>query len=224
MAIKKKPVQNRTCKTGLPLLLALVLLIVLPPWSRAPGQTSPTVKKIYSGNRIKLSDGRRIVYAGLSVPDKKSKPFFALCRRANRELVYKKAVIVRPDMSLKEESDSRIPAYVFVGDDFVNAELIRRGYALAIPNQHGNPYSELFVSLQQQAREQRRGLWAYEGSGSEPYYIGSKSRKDFHRPRCFHTKSISFDDRVIFRTRDEALQKGFVQDWRCCPLFDVPGK
>ena len=80
-------------------------------------------------------------------------------------------------------------------------------------------YKDLLLGLQRDARKNRKGLWAFEDHNDEPYYVGSKSRKVFHRPSCSHVKNLEFDDRSILRTKDEALNSGFAQDWRCCPLF-----
>ena len=41
----------------------------------------------------------------------------------------------------------------------VNAELVRLGYAQAATVSPHGKYQELFLRLQQEAREARRGLW-----------------------------------------------------------------
>ncbi len=184
------------------------------------------VKRVYSGNLIKLqarSPGEKdvkVTYIGLNVPDK-GKPFYDLCRNANKTLVENKKVSVQTD-NITQDQDGRLLAYVYAGDVFVNAELVKSGFALVDGPDGNRKYRELFLSLQQQARKDRSGLWAYEDQSDEPYYVGSKSRKVFHRPSCSHIKGLDFDDRLIFRTKGEALAGGYLQDWRCCPLFKKP--
>ena len=54
----------------------------------------------------------------------------------------------------------RLLAYVYVGDEFVNAELVRRGYARTLTIPPNTRYAELFDRLA--ARGRRRGSWAVE--------------------------------------------------------------
>ncbi len=182
-----------------------------------------SVKKVYSGNSIKLQARTskekdiKVSYIGVDAPDK-GKPFYELCRNANKALVEKIKVSVQTD-NLTADEDGRLFGYVYAADVFVNAELIKNGYGLVDTPDANQKHRELFLALQQQARKNRSGLWAYEDQSDEPYYVGSKSGKIFHRPSCTHMKGLDFEDRLIFRTKGEALAGGYIQDWRCCPLF-----
>jgi endonuclease YncB( thermonuclease family) len=212
-----KPVR-RQYKTGL--LLPVLLLLGL---CDARAAEEHFVKRVYSGNYIKLqarTSGEKDIkvrYIGVDAPDK-GKPFFELCRKANKELVEKKMVTLQTDTGAAE-TQGKLLGYVFAGDVFVNAELIKNGAALVAAPDGNQKHRGLFLSLQQQARKARSGLWAFEDQSDEPYYVGSKSKKVFHRPTCFHIKGLDFEDRLIFRTKGEALAGGYSQDWRCCPLF-----
>jgi micrococcal nuclease len=53
----------------------------------------------------------------------------------------------------------RLLAYVYVGEVVVNAELVRQGYALLSTVPPNVTHEALFVRLQREAREARRGLW-----------------------------------------------------------------
>ena len=181
-----------------------------------------SVVKVYTGAEAKLSDGRKIEYSGISVPDKKDKPFFHECLEAHRQLVQDASIIVLVQPEAQGKELKRIPVVAFSGTLLINAELIRQGYALAGHSDDDFRYRELFLQLQHEAYLAGRGLWAYKDTFSEAYYVGSRSRRQFHRPDCSHAKNLPFEDRVIFRTKDEALADGQVQDWRCCPLFRVP--
>ena len=64
------------------------------------------------------------------------------------------------DVQLRDR-DSRLLAYVYVDGQFVNAELVQRGYAEAVtypPNV--NRHTEL-VELQRQAKQARAGFWGH---------------------------------------------------------------
>lgn len=185
---------------------------------------SLVVKKAYSGNSIKLigDDGKvkKIRYIGVDVPDR-GKPFYEFCRDANKAMVDQKQVVLKTDV-IKTSADEKLLCYVYVGALFINAEMIRNGYGLAHTLSPNNRYQDMFLSLQQEARKNRKGLWAFEDHNDEPYYVGSKSKNVFHRPSCSHVKGLVFDDRIILRTKEEALNSGFTQDWRCSPLFMPP--
>ena len=181
-----------------------------------------SVVKVYNGAEAKLSDGRKIVYSGISAPNKKNKPFFQECLEAHQKLVKNTPIIVMVQPGAKGKKLRRIPVVAFCGTLLINAELIRQGYALAGHSSDDFRYRDLFLELQREADAAGRGLWAYRDTFSEPYYVGSRSGREFHRPDCSHAKNLLFEDRLIFRTKDEALSAGHVQDWRCCPLFRVP--
>jgi micrococcal nuclease len=176
-----------------------------------------TVTKIYSGNRIKTRSGVKVQYIGLDVPED-GRFFYDECKKANKSLVDKKEITVEFDIR-KSDEDKGLLGYVYVGDVFVNAQLLKNGFAFAYIQPPNQKYADLFIALQKDARTQRRGIWAFEDPSDEPYYIGSKSSRKFHRPGCRIAKDMSFDKRVIFRNKDEALNKGYAQDWRCNPLF-----
>jgi len=58
----------------------------------------------------------------------------------------------------------RLLRYVYVGDIFVNAELVRQGYANAATYPPDVAYADLFVQLEAEARAAGRGCWAAPSS------------------------------------------------------------
>ncbi|PYN27488.1 MAG: hypothetical protein DMD99_02310 [Candidatus Rokuibacteriota bacterium] len=56
-------------------------------------------------------------------------------------------------------------AYVYVGDQMVNAELVRRGYAQVMTIPPNVRHQDLFVKLQREARKQKRGQADRQSSG-----------------------------------------------------------
>lgn len=196
--------------------IKIVLVIMCLPTRLCFGDEY-TVQKIYSGNRIKTQSGVKIQYIGLDVPSE-GRFFYEECKKANKELVNNKKIAIEFDVK-KKDDDKILLGYVYAGDVFVNAQLLKNGFAMAYIQPPNQKYAELFIALQKEARKQRRGIWAFEDPSDEPYYVGSKGSRKFHRPGCRIAKQMEFDKRIIFRTKDEALQKGFAQDWRCNPLF-----
>lgn len=63
------------------------------------------------------------------------------------------------DVDILDQYD-RTLAYVYLEDGtFVNAELVRNGYAMVMTVPPNVQYAEEFVRLQHDARENNRGLW-----------------------------------------------------------------
>jgi len=201
-------------------LCAAVFLSLAPAWAADELQT---VKKVHTGAVVKLQAKTskdkdfKVRYIGVDVPDR-GDPFFELCRSANKALVENKKVRLQTD-AVGADAAGRPLVYVYAGDVFVNAELIKNGNGLVAAADGNVQHREFLLTLQQEAQKNRRGLWAFEDQSDEPYYVGSKSGKIFHRPSCSQMKGLAFEDRLIFRSKAEALAGGYSQDWRCCPLF-----
>ena len=54
----------------------------------------------------------------------------------------------------------RLLAYIYLEDGtFVNAWLVEHGFALMMTVPPNVKYQDLFLKLQREAREQKRGLW-----------------------------------------------------------------
>jgi micrococcal nuclease len=83
---------------------------------------------------------------------------------ANKSLVEGKSVFLEKDVS-ETDKYGRLLRYVYVGDLFVNAELVKRGYAQVSTYPPDVKYQTLFSQAQQEARTAKRGLW---GATSTP--------------------------------------------------------
>jgi micrococcal nuclease len=73
-------------------------------------------------------------------------------------LVQGQRVWLELDVPLRD-GEGRLLAYVYVGDFMVNAELVRLGYAQVATVPSHVTYQELFLKLQREAQEVKRGLW-----------------------------------------------------------------
>jgi micrococcal nuclease len=79
--------------------------------------------------------------------------------QANVELVGGKTVTLEKDVSQTDQY-GRLLRYVFLVDGaFVNAELVRWGYAWAVEYPPDVRYQAVFVQMQQEAQQQGLGLW-----------------------------------------------------------------
>lgn len=154
------------------LIVALMVIfagvaLVRPFARRAPGG-APTgaVEHIFDGDTILLADGRRIRYIGIDSPelDSTSEKTRRLAREAhelNSRLVEGKTVRLEFDAETKDRY-GRTLAYVWTGETFVNAELVREGLARAKVYGRNMRYAEEFERLEEIASAEGKGLWAEE--------------------------------------------------------------
>ncbi len=87
-------------------------------------------------------------------------PFFDEATEANRALVEGQTVFLVKDVS-ETDRYGRLLRYVYLQDGtFVNAELVKQGFAVIATFPPDVRHQELFLTLQQEAREAGRGLWS----------------------------------------------------------------
>lgn len=151
--------------------LATVTLLValLAAVSVAGGQSQRldgTVVRVIDGDTIDVRVGTSIEtvrYIGVNTPEvhhprKGEEPGGRDALAVNRHLLALRRVRLELDVRARDRY-GRLLAYVWVGDTMINAELVRRGYAQVMTVPPNVRYQELFVKLQQEARESGRGLW-----------------------------------------------------------------
>ena len=166
------------------LLLVLIFLSILacnPEGTPTPAPTlsrpAPTpggaqtfrVKEVVDGDTIVLENGTRVRYIGLNTPER-DRPFYEEATEANRKLVEGREVRLELD-AVEIDQYGRTLAYVFVGDTFVNLELLRQGYANAYTVPPNVRYEALFREAEREAREAGRGLWAIQETALKIAYI-----------------------------------------------------
>ncbi len=136
------------------------------PDSQNLNVTTVTVTRIIDGDTIEVSlsgTTYTIRYIGIDAPESVApnrpiEPYGREASSRNAELVLGKAVRLEKDVS-ETDKYGRLLRYVYVGDLFVNAELVRGGYAQAISYPPDVKYQSLFLQLQGEARMAGRGLW-----------------------------------------------------------------
>ncbi|OHB75681.1 MAG: hypothetical protein A2Z34_10030 [Planctomycetes bacterium RBG_16_59_8] len=105
----------------------------------------------------------------------------------------------------------RLLAYIFIGDLFVNAEIVRRGMASADVRPPNVKHREHIIAAQTEAKNAGIGIWQ---SLPNARFIGNKESKKFHKPDCKHAAGISPRNRIPFDDRDAAKD----QRYRPCEI------
>ncbi|MCI0398505.1 MAG: thermonuclease family protein [Chloroflexi bacterium] len=130
----------------------------IPP---AASETA-TVIAIIDGDTIEVEIGGRsyrLRYIGMDTPER-GDPFFSEATEVNRLLVEGQTALLVRDVS-ETDRYGRLLRYVYLPDGtFVNAELVRLGYAQVATFPPDVRHQELFLDLQRAAREAGRGIWA----------------------------------------------------------------
>jgi len=99
-------------------------------------------------------------YIGMDTPET-GETLFQAATDKNAEMVSGKIVRLEKDVSEVDKMDNpRLLRYVYIGDIFVNAELVRLGYARATPYPPDVKYESLFSTLENEAKAAQLGMWA----------------------------------------------------------------
>src|SRR4030042_6898152 len=135
------------------LLLAVSLL---PLACREPSGTT-TVTRVIDGDTVIIEGGYHVRYIGIDAPE--SGEFYYLeAKQINEGLVAGKNVRLERAISDKD-SYGRLLRYVYIGDDFVNAEMVRQGCAWAIAYPPDVKYQVYLEAMEKESRQSKRGIW-----------------------------------------------------------------
>ncbi|MBE0673771.1 MAG: thermonuclease family protein [Bacteroidales bacterium] len=166
------------------IILLITLLAALQP--AASGQTFPaehdgvtwyTVTRVVDGDTFWIDDGSseglKIRLIGVDAPEprnsgKKLKGYFGSESSGYlAQLIEGRKVRLEYDVS-RYDRYGRTLAYVYLDDGtFVNADLVRKGYATVMTMPPNVRYADEFVRLAEKARKQKKGLWKPDPSPHE---------------------------------------------------------
>lgn len=157
-------------------MVTLAVLAVLAVWQffypadrrprelPLPGDVA-LVERAVDGDTLLLADRTRVRLLGVDTPETKRpdwpvERFGPEAHEFTREHVEGRRVRLEFDKERRDKYD-RVLAYVYVGDWFLNEELIRAGLGRALTQY---PYSEQmkrrFRAAQREAQRERRGIWS----------------------------------------------------------------
>ena len=131
-------------------------------------QETVRVVRVIDGDTIEVCcigwKRESIRYIGINTPEthhrtKGVEAYGKEAAEANRKLVAGKTVHLEFDVQRRDQY-GRLLAYVYLEDGtFVNAWLVEQGYAQVMTVPPNVRHQEMFLKLQREAREARRGLW-----------------------------------------------------------------
>ena len=141
-------------------LSAIILSSLLLSGCISPPETAK-VTQVIDGDTIIIEGNYRVRYIGIDTPEvyPKVEEYGIEAWKANRRLVEGKEVRLERDATETDKYD-RLLRYVYVGDVFVNAELVRQGLAEAKAYPPDTKYQDYLEKLEAEARLAGRGMWA----------------------------------------------------------------
>ncbi|MBC8477119.1 MAG: thermonuclease family protein, partial [Dehalococcoidia bacterium] len=130
-------------------VILILLLIIYAIGCAAPA--APQVTRVIDGDTIEVGISGKIYkvrYIGIDTPelDDKRPEFSALAQEAtryNKQLLERETVRLEKDIS-ETDKYGRLLRYVYVGDTFANAELVRQGLAWAKAYPPDTKYQDTF--------------------------------------------------------------------------------
>jgi len=150
-------------------LIVLSLLILLLSGCASTPKEAKAVQVI-DGDTIVIEGGYHVRYIGIDTPEK-DEPYYEEAKQYNQGLVDGKVVRLEKDEEGEgKDKYGRLLRYVYVDDIFVNAELVRKGYARVYPKGlfPEMEHYDLLKEAEEEAKGAGRGMW-----GSSDYYSSS---------------------------------------------------
>ena len=140
---------------------------------RGPAETARVLRIVDGDTILVLLDGReeRVRYIGVDTPetvapDRPVECFGTEASAANARLVEGQTVRLERDVSERDRF-GRLLRYVYAGDVFVNAELVRAGFATAVTFPPDVRETARLRQLERDARAAKRGLWGACGASGQ---------------------------------------------------------
>lgn len=187
------------------------------------------VTRVIDGDTIEIEGSQKVRYIGIDTPEtvhpeKAVECFGREATTENKKLVEGKEVRMEKDVS-ETDKYGRLLRYVYVDDLFANDYLVRQGFAYASTYPPDVKYQEKLRQAEQEAKENKRGLWHPEACQVTPVpassqngdclikgNISSSSEKIYHLPgQRYYEKTIIDEtaDEHWFCTEQEALAAGW---------------
>lgn len=127
------------------------------------------VTKIVDGDTFRADDGSEkgiiIRLIGVDAPESRNAGRKAIGYYGQQSKEYLTKLLENKKVRLEYDVDktdqyNRILAYVYLPDGtFVNAEVVKQGYAMVMTIPPNVRYAEKFLKLERRARKYNRGLW-----------------------------------------------------------------
>jgi len=148
---------NKLRKNVLIFPLVFLFTFLTLPISCIEAPATAKVIKVIDGDTIVVAGGYKVRYIGINAPEK-GEAYYLEAYQANQRLVVGKKVRLEKDISDRDKH-GRLLRYVYVDNIFVNAELVRQGYARARSYPPDIKYQSYLEAAEKEAQQERKGIW-----------------------------------------------------------------
>ncbi len=141
-------------------ILGLMAGVGSPAWAEV-------VSHVVDGDTVILENHQRVRFIGIDAPEvdhprynRVGEPFGEAAKTYLKSRIEGQEVRLEPGPEAFDKYGRRL-AYVYLGDECLNATLLREGYAEAIRKLPYDRKSQ-FLELEAEAKVQNRGIWSAE--------------------------------------------------------------
>lgn len=117
------------------------------------------VTRVIDGDTFVLENNERVRLLGIDAPEK-GQFLWKEAKDYLTEKVKDKKVVLKPD-KVERDKYGRLLRYVFIDNEFINLELIERGYAKVLIIEPNTKYALMFLEAERRARENKLGIWNF---------------------------------------------------------------
>lgn len=157
------------------LIIVIIFIIILASFYFLGDEKSDrsvmTVKRVIDGDTIEMANGDRVRLLGIDSPER-GQMFYEESIDELRKLEGRTVSLERD--SSDRDRYGRYLRYVFLGDYFVNAELVKNGFASVFIMYPNNKHQNILLTAESHARESGRGIWKSSD------IIGCIALEEFH--------------------------------------------
>ena len=202
-----------------------------------------TVSRVVDGDTFVLNTEDKVRLIGIDTPETDEDYYKEATDRLTK-LVLGKEVTLEKDIS-ETDKYGRLLRYVYVDGKFINEIMVEEGWAEAYPYEPDTKYKTEFASAETEAKNKNLGVWQVGeiveeeeeteeqteqeetqtgdsdctslGCDESTKYVGSKESDKYHYCDCRWAKKILEENLICFKSKEEAISKGYVACGVCKP-------
>jgi len=139
--------------------LSIILLIITVSFCISDASGKTRIIKIIDGDTVEAEDGSRIRLIGINAPEYGKRCYEEATNKLKDLILFEKVKLER-DVSNTDKYD-RLLRYVYLGEIFVNLEMVKRGYAYADVIEPNVKYANELKEAELYAKTRHLGcLWS----------------------------------------------------------------
>jgi micrococcal nuclease len=142
--------------------------------------TKPDVQykviEVIDGDTLVLSNNEHVRLIGINTPESE-RYFYGEAKEVLKLLVLNKNVRLEKDVD-DRDTYGRLLRYVYIGNLFVNLEMVKRGFANVFTFPPNVKYTDKFIEAERKARTNEIGLWEKSNSSNIEININCDAEGD----------------------------------------------